>query len=1332
MAKFRQPNELDFTRPDQWPLWRTRFERYLIASKLSAETGEIQVNTLLYCLGADAETVFTSFNLSAEDAKDVTKVLDKFTNYFIPKRNVIHERAMFNQRIQQPGESVESFIRALHEMSIYCEFADKSNQIRDRLVVGLADRRVSRDLQLENNLTLDGAITIARQSEIVKAQLNEQIGKPAPVSAEEVRSKNARGGYRGAKSRTSRSGGSSVQNSSQGSSGASADNLITCKFCGKNHAADRMQCPARNVKCHKCQRRGHYAKFCKNSTSRGGVREVVCPEESLGAYGGAELAQDSYFLGSVSTQSAVDSPWQVSLNVCATPVTFKIDSGADVTVINDVTYKSLKQRPNLEPCTVNLTSVGSELKCIGTFSTKVERKQEQFDVRIYVVAGARSNLLGRAASQGMGFIQVHLNEVFGSIGLMDCEPVKIKLKKDFEAYIQYAPRRVPIPLLPKVKAELERMERDEVITAVTEPTEWCSPMVPVVKKDGNVRICVDLKRLNQAVLRERFMLPTLEDVLSKLAGAKVFSSLDAASGFWAIPLDSESSKLTTFITPFGRYAFRRLLFGISSAPEIFQRTMCQLLQNLEGVTVYMDDVLVYGSTQSEHDMRLKQVLARIEASGLKLQKRKCKIGMSSLDFLGHHFTGDGVSPSADKLQAIKSLDAPTNITELKRCLGMINYLGRFVKNLATILQPMNALLRRDSVWRWDVSQQQAFEKAKEVITSSPVLSFFDPNKPTVLSVDASSYGLGACLLQSHSNELRPIAFASRSLSEAERKYAQIEKECLAAVWGCEKFTSYLVGLHFKLLTDHKPLVPLIMTKDIDRVPVRCQRLLLRLMRFDLEAEHVPGKDLVVADTLSRAPLLTQVSCDDQMVTEEVTLFVDNIQLKGFSGNRLNEVRQATDGDGELQEIIQLTLKGWPEYARDVAPHLRKYYEFRGHLSVSEGMLLYDDRIFVPKSMRHDVLTKLHAGHQGVTKCRKLAQETVFWPGLSDDIKKVVESCQQCQEHQRRQRHEPLAPTPLPSRPWERVGTDLFEDSGVHFVVVTDYYSRYIEILRLVQLTSYHVIVKLKSVFARWGIPTTVVSDNGPQFSSAEFARFSLEYGFRHCTSSPHFPQSNGMAERAVQVSKSIVRQADPFLGLLAYRSTPHSATGFSPAQLVMGRNIRTTVPCLDRYLEPRWPPSDTVRAQDEHSKATYKMYYDRRHGVRNITPAYDGQSIYIRTDKEKNWSPGQMIQSAGAPRSSVVQTTSGSIVRRNNKHIRPVNHVPQSPSANRVPQSPLANRVPQSPHCPSTSSMGPMTSTSPSPISTTVNTQSADVTPRTPQTTTRASRVNKPVQRMDL
>ena len=313
------------------------------------------------------------------------------------------------------------------------------------------------------------------------------------------------------------------------------------------------------------------------------------------------------------------------------------------------------------------------MNACGKFNATTRYKQTVYRFDVIVISGNTSNLLARDVAVNMGLVK-RLDQIGSSkpasIGLMKTEPVTIKLKAGVEPSCLTTARRVPFPLMDDVKAELDRTVTSEVIRVVTEPTDWCSAMVPVVKKNGTVRICVDLKKLNIAVRREHLMLPSLDDIAPKLAHSKVFSTLDAASGFWQIPLDENSQLMTTFITPFGRYAFRRLPFGISSAPEIFQRKMSSLLEGLSGVEVIMDDILVHGRDLEEHDAYLTAVIRRIDASGLKLNPSKCILRQSELRYFGHIITENGVQPDPARVKALLELSPPNNIRELRTVLGM--------------------------------------------------------------------------------------------------------------------------------------------------------------------------------------------------------------------------------------------------------------------------------------------------------------------------------------------------------------------------------------------------------------------------------------------------------------------------------------------------------------------------------------------------------------------------------------------------------------------------------------------------------------------------------------
>lgn len=468
---------------------------------------------------------------------------------------------------------------------------------------------------------------------------------------------------------------------------------------------------------------------------------------------------------------------------------------------------------------------------------------------------------------------------------------------------------------------------------------------------------------------------------------------------------------------------------------------------------------------------------------------------------------------------------------------MINQMNRFSAKIAELSQPLRELLSTKKAWIWGPYQQESFEKVKAAIATPQVLAHYDVTAETKVGADASSYGLGAVLLQKQGELWKPVAFASHALNDTERRYAQIEKEALALTWACERFSEYIIGKEILLETDHKPLIPLMGNKSLDALPPRVLRFRLRLMRFLYTIQYVPGKELYTPDTLSRAPLPEQGDIPQSNSLKETELFVEAmIESLPAHKDRLNEYRQNQAKDTICSQLITFCQSGWPSQ-KPKGP-LCKYWQFQGQLSISDHLLLYGSRIVVPTTMRTETLEKIHRGHQGIQKCRLQAKNSVWWPGISKDINNFVSSCPECKKHAILPR-EPLISTPLPNYPWKRVACDLFELAKTTYILVVDYFSRYVEVQSLNSTTSTSVISVLKAIFSCHGIPVTLLTDNGPQFISEEMAQFSRTYGFTHVTSSPHYHQANGLAERTVRTVKAMLKKSsDPYLALLSYRTTP--------------------------------------------------------------------------------------------------------------------------------------------------------------------------------------------------
>ena len=978
---------------ENWRDFETSWDYYTIAtdlrSKETTDAGkEIVAATLCTVMGPESKKIMNSLpSLTDADKKNPKRIIEELRKYFVPQRNVLYERFVFNSATQKPSETVDEYVVRLRQLANSCEFGDlKDSLIRDRIVIGTSDEngreRLLRECPVPN---LDKVVESLRAAEISRTHKQVISGKQDAGQVETIHytdKRNKRTNQKKGKGSQS-SGQPKPQKQTQDRRPAhkSQNPSQSCHWCGKKADHNKKGCPAKDVQCHNCGKTGHFAVVCRSNKQ---VHEVN--EEDV-SYPEDYYLHDCYFMGELNDTN--DDFWSAEVLIDNRPCTLKLDSGSKVTVIGENTpwlrAKRLDKVTSVfrGPGGVNLSHLIKGQITNALFAVGGNTHREN----VYVMKNQSKNLLSKSAIQALHLLipsaavhnvetapnfKAEFPELFKGLGLMK-EKYKIPLKSDAVSVCLYTPRRVPHPLLPKVKEKLLSMVNQKVISPVNDPTDWCSGMVIAPKRNGDVRICVDLTPLNKAVKREVHPMASVDENLAKLKDSKVFTKLDANSGFWQIPLDEESRLLTTFVTPFGRYCFNRLPFGISSAPEIFQRAMSRILEGLDGTVCHMDDILIHGETQELHDSRVRKVLQRLKDAGVTLND-KCEFSKQRMKFLGHVISENGVEADPEKTKAIREFPRPTTVTELQRFHGMVNQLAKFLPNLATINEPLRQLLKKGQQW----------------------------------------------------------------------------------------------------------------------------------------------------------------------------------------------------------------------------------------------------------------LNRCHT-------CAKLRPE----------------------------RREPLMALSFPSLPWSRIGTDLFELDQTDYLIVVDYASRWFEIRKLRSTTSAAVTRHMCEIFALHGIPDTVVSDNGPQYISQEFADFAKDMGFTHITSSPLYPQANGEVERAVQTAKNILRKnANPHLGLLAYRSAP-LANGLTPSEILMGRRLRNKLPLVPENLRPRKIDQEKLQKKEQEYRERYSDNYNTRHRAVELPTLQQGDKVFIRDQARY----GEVEKKLESPRSYQLVTETGSVIRRNR---RALVHKPevQSEESSVVPSPP--------------------------------------------------------------
>jgi len=557
------------------------------------------------------------------------------------------------------------------------------------------------------------------------------------------------------------------------------------------------------------------------------------------------------------------------------------------------------------------------------------------------------------------------------------------------------------------------------------------------------------------------------------------------------------------------------------------------------------------------------------------------------------------------------------------------------------LSPLYKLLQKNVSWHWGKDQEAAFKAAKEALSSDTLLTHYDPEKKLTLTCDASPDGVGAVLSHHDESGERPIAYASRTLNQAERNYSQLDREGLGIIFGVKKFHKFLFGRNFTIVTDHKPLLGLFGEhKSIpEHASPRVQRWAITLAAYDYQLKHKPGKENG-ADGLSRLPLKTDSL---SYVPEDVDMLfaiIDN------SNVNIDDVKRETQKDECLMKVYKFCLNGWPE--ETVSDELKPFKSRKLELSLENGCILWGSRVVIPKSLQNDVLVTLHDTHLGMSKMKSLARSWFWWPHLDADIERFVKLCSTCAQHSKQPAKAPLQNWDWPIEPWKRIHIDFAGPfMNKMFLIVIDSHSKWLEVKIMNTITASDTIVELKEIFSAHGLPDQIVSDNGPSFTAQEFKMFCAANGIEHITTSPYHPAGNGLAERAVGVFKSaMIKMGTRFSlrervnrFLTKYRATPHVTTGVAPCELLCGRKMKT-------HLDLLHPTVQKSVSQHQHAQ---KLNHDRSAIEREFGV---NDSVYVRNfGRGERWIPGEIVQSTG-PVSYKVKTSEGLLVRRHADQIR--------------------------------------------------------------------------------
>ena len=1061
--------------------------------------------------------------LSLEDASvDYALMKTTLLNHLKSQHLEIAERSNFYSAHQAPNETSSDFFSRLKKISEFCNFgASLDSMLRDRLVLGCRSLEARKRLLQKDPLTLKDVQETLAVFEAIDIAKTGVLANTGEIN------------YSKQQRNFKKSQHSSHDNSSSKSSHPKPNRV--CYRCGKSSCKIPTSCPALGKTCSTCGKQNHYSSVCRSKSKR----SINYTDDS-----------NLMYVDAVPTNHAV-SRLPVSLNGCK--FVMEVDTGAAATLISSSMWRSMGSPALMVSNRLFSAYDGHRMKPVGELRCTISTSDASVEATVTVVESTKQyGLLGRDILDNFIAKPVVINNTeVAALPAMKIQPVSIDVADHSKLRFCKA-RPIPLPMIQKVNEELSRLQEKGIIKPVSS-SSCASPVVWVRKRDGTLRMCADFKvHVNECLQSDSYPLPAIETIFAGMSHAKVFATLDLKEAYWQVPLDANSRKLCTINTSKGLFELTRLPKGMKNSASIFQRVIESVLEGIPDVVVYQDDILVHATTPDQLAKRLSTIFRRFEEKGVTVNQSKSVLNATEVKFLGHLISSRGIVPDPGIAQKIASFKPPTNRSELESFLGLINFFGRMISRFSETIQPLHQLRRKDVEFSWKKEHQDAFDKVLQALASPPVLKSYDLHKPVTLTTDASEKAIGGVLTQ----EGHPVMFVSRVLTKTEQRYSNVEREGLAVVWSTLRLKQLLLGRHFYLVTDHKPLVPIYGGRQLPKVASnRLIRWSILLQRFNFTILYKAGSEISHADALTRLNLTSDTSEDED--------FVINNCDSNVSEEFLDFIRQLTTSDSLSQKIMKrIQNSNW----KNISPAERPFFRVRDQLEFDNGVIWFRQLCYIPFEGRKDVFESSHQEHTGIHSTISRIKLSAWWPTVATDVRQWIQNCPSCAKIR------PITSKKLSSWPthdvFQRLHADwcYIPDVG-NILVVVDSASGWIECSLPMLRTTHNVIDTLSTIFCRFGVPKVLVTDNAAEFTSNELNEFCRKNGISKMESPPYHPQSNGVAERGVQTVKNGLKawkldtshmSFKDFLKrlLLHHRACFRRPDGRTPGEVVYGRAMR--------------------------------------------------------------------------------------------------------------------------------------------------------------------------------